>query len=219
MTVDATGTSIVAAREPSTMAGMIWPAKPGLLTGWMRACLLVAAGACLLTLSAKVVVPGPVNMTLQTLAVLVLGGAFGARIAVGSVVAYLLEGAMGLPVFTGTPPALAGLAYFAGPTGGFLLGFLPAALIVGLAADRGLMRSPIAFAGALIAADLVMLACGLLWLAIVASVGGGAFGGIGLTKAFALGVQPFLLGECLKVALAALTLPAIWGGVHRLMSR
>lgn len=213
-----TDIDVAAPPDPATFAGLVWPAKPGVSTAWTRAVFLAVAGSCILALSAKIAVPGPVNMTLQTLAVLVLGAVLGWRLALASVLAYLAEGALGLPVFTGTPPLPAGLAYLAGPTGGFLVGFAAAAVIVGAAADRGLIRRPLAFAAVLVAADLVMLACGATWLALGARPVGAA-GGIGFAKAFAVGVQPFLLGEAIKVALAAFALPAVWRGASRLLRR
>ena len=96
--------------------------------------VLVLAGTALLALAAKITVPfWPVPMTLQTLAVFLIAATYGRNLAVATVIAYLVEGAIGLPVFaTG-----GGLAYMAGPTGGYLAGFVVAAAIVGHAADRG----------------------------------------------------------------------------------
>lgn len=208
------------ARPPvaTTFAGLLWPASPGRATSATRNVLLVVLGSCLLTLSAKVAVPGPVNMTLQTLAVLVLGATLGWRLALGSVLAYLAEGAMGVPVFTSTPPFAAGLPYLLGPTGGFLAGFAAAAALVGVAADRGIVARPLVFAAVLVAADLVMLAMGTGWLAFFAHVGSGN-SGIGLAKAVSVGVQPFLAGEAIKVALAAVALPVVWNTAKRLIRR
>lgn len=185
--------------------------------GSARAVALVAAGAGLLTVSAKLQVPGPVPMTLQTLAVLALGAMLGTRLAVGAVLLYVAEGAAGFPVFANTPPLVPGLAYLAGPTGGFLAGFALAAAMVGTAADRGLARRPVAFAAVLAAADAAMLAVGCAWLALAAQVGGQT--GIGFARAFATGVQPFILGEGLKVALAAAALPAGLALAERLRRR
>lgn len=198
----------------TTYADLIWPARTS--TGpaaFGRAVALTVAGAALLTLSAKVQVPLPaVPMTLQTLAVLALGAMLGARLALASCALYLAEGALGLPVFATTPPLPAGLSYLAGPTGGFLLGFALAAWLVGLGADRGLVRRPLAFAILLAAASGAMLLTGWAWLAF--GVGGT---GIGAAKAFGLGVVPFLPGEAIKVALAACALPVVLGGLGRLL--
>ena len=102
--------------ESSTLAAALWPQS------MLRSVVLAILGAALLTLSAKIKVPFyPVPMTLQTLALAVLAASFGARLAVATVLLYLAEGLAGLPVFTNTPPAAAGLAYMIGPTGGCLL--------------------------------------------------------------------------------------------------
>ena len=204
-------------QAPATsVAGLLWPAATG-RTGAAPAVLLAIAGACILTVSAKVQVPGPVPMTLQTLAVLALGAALGSRLAVASVLLYLFQGAIGLPVFANTPPLPPGPAYFAGPTGGFLLGFVIAAAIVGVAADRGLMRRPLAFGALLGGALLALLATGWVWLALVATVGTGT--GIGVARAFQLGIQPFLLGEAIKLGIAALSFPLAYQALARLVRR
>jgi biotin transport system substrate-specific component len=204
-------------QAPATnVAGLIWPAPAG-RTGATRAVLLAIAGACLLTISAKVQVPGPVPMTLQTLAVLGLGAALGFRLAVASVLLYLVQGALGMPVFANTPPMAPGLAYLAGPTGGFLLGFILAAGLVGLAADRGLMRRPVAFAAVLGVSLLALLGTGWLFLALLATVGTGS--GVGFARAFQVGVEPFLLGEGIKLAIAALGFPLAYDALARLVRR
>jgi biotin transport system substrate-specific component len=202
---------------PATnVAALLWPARAG-RTGATRAVLLAIAGACLLTIAAKVQVPGPVPMTLQTLAVMAVGAALGARLAVASVLLYLAQGAAGMPVFANTPPMVPGLAYFFGPTGGFLFGFALAAGIVGAAADRGLIRRPLAFAAVLATAVVALMAAGWIWLALIASVASG--NGVGFARAFQVGVQPFLLGEVIKVSIAALSFPLIYRGIGRLIRR
>ncbi|MGA0597307.1 biotin transporter BioY [Enterovirga sp. CN4-39] len=207
--------SPVQSRQAGT-AGLLWPAATG-SAGLARGVLFAVGGACLLTLSAKMQVPGPVPMTLQTLAVMALGAALGMRLAIASVVLYLAQGAFGLPVFANTPPMVPGLAYFLGPTGGFLLGFVVAAGMVGYAADRGLMRRPIAFALALTAANVAMMAIGAAWIALIAQTSSGM--GLGFAKAWALGVQPFMLGNAIKLAIAALAFPAIYQAFLRLARR
>jgi len=206
------------ALAPTTFADLIWPAGPGRATLALRGIVLTILGACLLTLSAKVIVPGPINTTLQALCVLALGATLGLRLSVAAVALYIAEGAMGLPVFTNTPPLMAGLPYLMGPTGGFLAGFVVAAAMVGFAADRGLINRPLRFALVLVAADAAMMACGWAWLALFAQFASGATG-IGFAKAFAVGVQPFMLAETLKVALAAFALPAVWATASRLLQR
>jgi biotin transport system substrate-specific component len=171
---------------------------------------LVLLGTLVLYVSAKVFVPFfPVPMTLQTLAVMAIAAAYGQRLGTLTVLAYLAEGAVGIPVFTYTPPAMAGLGYFLGPTGGFLIAFILLALIVGYAADRGWDRSPVRLFGAMLAADVVVFAIGFAWFAWFAKLSSGAIGA-GVSIAWAKGVAPFILGDLLKIALAAAAVPAAW---------
>jgi biotin transport system substrate-specific component len=198
-----------------SIAGLLWPTRSDNSSRLLRAIVLVVVGSALLTLSAKVQVPfWPVPMTLQTLAVLALGALFGRGVAVAAVLAYLAQGAMGLPVFANTPPAVAGPLYLLGPTGGFLLGFVVAAFVVGSATDRGWASRPLAFAAAVLAADVMLLTLGLVWLALFATLPSGAMG-IGFAKAFAAGVQPFILGEIVKVALVAVAIPLVYRGIGK----
>lgn len=167
-------------------------------TDLIAAILIVLGGTALLALSAKISVPFyPVPMTFQPLAVVLIGAAFGPRLGGATVLAYLIEGALGLPVFaTG-----AGFAYMMGPTGGYLVGFLLSAIVVGALARRGWDRSPLTMAGAMIIGMAMIYIPGVLWLGTV----------IGWNKPLlSLGVTPFLLGDVLKVALGALMMPAAW---------
>ncbi len=152
--------------------------------------LLVLGGTALLALAAKITVPfWPVPMTLQTLAVFLIAAAYGRDLAVATLLAYLVEGAIGLPVFaTG-----AGLAYMAGPTGGYLAGFVVAAAIVGYAADRGFDRNAPVLFGAMMLGEIAILALGAAWLAVL----------FGAEKALAFGVGPFIVTDVIKIALAA----------------
>jgi biotin transport system substrate-specific component len=173
----------------ATLADALWPPRAGAQLG--RTVLLALAGSLLLILSAKLQVPFyPVPMTLQTLAVLLLGLTLGARLAALAVLLYLAQGALGLPVFAGTPARGLGLAYMAGPTGGYLVGFLLAATACGWLAQGS--RSAIVLAlAALIGLALIYLP-GTLWLA----------GFLGFEAAVMQGVLPFLLGDLVKAALA-----------------
>jgi len=158
--------------------------------------VLVLLGSALLAVSAKVQVPfWPVPMTMQTLVVLLIGAHAGTRLAGLTVLAYLLEGAVGLPVFsTG-----AGLAFMAGPTGGYLVGFLVSALLVSFAVERGFTRSLPAALAVFVVGDLVILGLGVAWLSTL----------IGFEKALMVGVLPFLPAEALKIALATASLPLV----------
>ena len=163
--------------------------------------VLAVLGTLLLTLSAKTkVVLGPVDMSLQTLAVLLIAASFGFRLGVATLLLYLAEGAMGFPVFQSSPEKGVGIAYMLGTTGGYLAGFVVMAAIVGWAADRGFDRSPIKLFGVMLAANAIMLAMGFAWLATL----------IGAEKAWAFGVVPFIVGDLIKVALAAALVPAVW---------
>ncbi|HLH48198.1 MAG TPA: biotin transporter BioY, partial [Roseiarcus sp.] len=139
----------------------------------------------------------PVPMTLQTLVVLILGAAFGARLAGATVALYLAEGLIGLPVFAG---ALAGPAYMAGPTGGYLVGFLVAAVAIGFFAERGWDRSGPRLLVAMALGHALIFAFGFVWLA----------GLIGAEKAWALGVAPFFAATLVKTLLAWALVGAFW---------
>jgi biotin transport system substrate-specific component len=169
--------------------------------------LIALAASLLLWAAAKARIDiGVVPVTLQSLAVLTLGAALGPRLAAAAVLAYLAQGALGLPVFAGTPEKGIGLAYMMGPTGGYLVGFLLAAVAIGWLAQRGADRSPVRMFLAMLASTALIYVPGVLWLA--------AF--VGLEKAVALGVAPFLAGDVIKAALAAAAFPALWALARRL---
>lgn len=156
----------------------------------------VLAGTAALAVSAKVQVPfWPVPMTLQTLVVLLLGAGLGTRLGTLTVLAYLVEGAAGLPVFAGSA---AGFAYLVGPTAGYLVGFVPAAAAAGLLAERGWARTlPRAAVLMLVGHALVFLP-GLAWL----------MGFVGFDRAMAMGLIPFVAGTVVKSGLGAALLRA-----------
>jgi len=163
--------------------------------------LLAVGGTLLLALSAKTkVVLGPVDMSLQTLAVFLIAIAFGRRLAVATLLLYMAEGAAGLPVFQGTPEKGIGLAYMMGSTGGYLAGFVVMAAIVGWAADRGWDRNIFKLFGAVLLGEAIMMAMGFGWLAVL----------IGPEKAWQFGVVPFIAPDLIKVALASALAPAVW---------
>ncbi|PDQ19847.1 biotin transporter BioY [Mesorhizobium sanjuanii] len=168
----------------------------------LRNAVLVVAGSLALWLSAKLQVPFyPVPMTMQTFVVLVIGTAFGWRLGAATVALYLAEGAVGLPVFAGAPEKGIGLAYMVGPTGGYLLGYLPAAALCGFLASRGWDRRIATMALSMLVGTVVIYAFGLSWLGTV----------VGWDKpVLAWGLYPFVLGDLLKLALAAAVLPMAW---------
>ncbi|NRB35969.1 MAG: biotin transporter BioY [Rhodobacteraceae bacterium] len=164
---------------------------------------LVLGGTLLIALAAQVSVPmWPVPITLQTLAILIVGLSFGARLGVATLVAYLTQGAMGLPVFAGGGSALA----LMGPTAGFLFGFVLMVWIVGQAADRGMTRGIFGAALTCIVASAALYLPGVAWPMAVAGAFGIEGSWVGSTAAsiWTYWVSPFLLGDAIKSVLAAL---------------
>ncbi|MEZ0396708.1 MAG: biotin transporter BioY [Anaerolineales bacterium] len=169
-------------------------------SAWLRDLGLILTGALLTAALAQVRLPlpfTPVPITGQTFAVLLVGATLGARRGALSLGLYTALGLAGLPVFAG---GASGAAYALGPTGGYLLGFVAAAWVVGRLAESGLERSLRTSLLPFVSGTLVIYACGAGWLAL----------SVGLTKALAWGVLPFLIGDAVKIALAALALPAAW---------
>jgi len=173
------------------------------VTSQTRKALVMVAGSLMIALGAQISVPMlPVPMTLQTLAVLLVGLTAGSRLGAGAVLAYLAEGAMGLPVFAGGG---AGLAWLAGPTAGFLWGFVGVAFLAGLLAERGLTRSLVAtFIGAVLISALLYVP-GVLWLTAATPLDMGG--------AVSRGMVPFLLGDAVKAAVAALIVTGAWAAL------
>jgi biotin transport system substrate-specific component len=173
----------------------------------LKSVALVVAFSLLTAAAAQVVVPlpfTPVPLTGQTFAVLLTGALLGPRLGALAMLAYLLEGAAGLPFFRG---GAGGVTHFAGATAGYLLAFPAAAYVTGYLSERGWDRRFVTAAAAMALGSLVILACGWAWLALMFKGG---------TEAFRLGVAPFLPGDVLKVALAAAVLPSGWALLRRL---
>jgi biotin transport system substrate-specific component len=181
------------------LAALLWPRRAEGALGALRAVVLVAMGTALLTLSAKVNLPLPyVPMTLQTLAVLMIGAVYGWRLGTATMLAYLAEGASGLPVFAGP---VGGLAPLLGPTAGYLIGFVAAAFATGWLSERGWDRSVPRLFVAMGIGHIVILALGFVWL---------GFGlKLGADKAWLVGVAPFIAGTLVKNALGAALVPAL----------
>lgn len=188
----------------STLIETVWPAGPA--SAIVRTVLLALVGTALLTLSAKVKVPFyPVPMTMQTFVVLVIGAAYGWRLGSLTILAYLAEGALGLPVFADTPEKGIGLAYMMGPTGGYLAGFVAAAAFVGWLAERGWDRSPARLFAAMALGHAVLFCFGVAWLASY----------LGIEKAWMAGVAPFYLATLLKTALGTAVVLGGWSVAKR----
>ncbi len=183
----------------------------GQRAGLARKLALAVAGTLVLWASAKLQVPFyPVPITLQTLVVLGFGMAVGWRLAGATLALYLAEGLIGLPVFAGTPEKGLGLAYMMGPTGGYLLGYLAAAVLVGWLAERGWGRNVASTVAAMVAGNAVIYALGVAWLGTL----------MGWDKpVLEWGVYPFLLGDLFKIGLAAALLPGAWQVTRKLQGQ
>ncbi len=157
----------------------------------------IVIGSWVIALSARVNVPMvPVPMSMQTFAVLLIAALSGRNLAGQTVLAYLAQGAAGLPMFASG----AGLAYMFGPTGGYLLGFLVAAILVGALADRGWNARPLGLTASVLAGHAVIFALGVAWLSTLMP---------GLTAAIAAGFTPFIPGMVVKTALIVATVFAV----------
>jgi biotin transport system substrate-specific component len=187
-----------------TLVEALWPAQGAPAqpaAKLLRGVLLAVVGSMLLALSAKVNVPFyPVPLSMQTFAVLVIGAAYGWRLGGATVLLYLAEGALGLPVFAGTPEKGIGLAYMMGPTGGYLVGFMAGAVITGWLCERGWDRSWALLLAAMLIGHVAIFVFGVAWLA----------GLIGFEKAWIAGVAPFYLATVLKTLLAAAVIKGGW---------
>ena len=173
--------------------------------------VFVLFGVALIAISAKIQVPfWPVPMTLQSMAIAALAAAYGFRLGLATIIAYLAVGYMGLPVFAG--PA-AGPAYFVGPTAGFLAGFVVLTAIVGYVADRVRSESFTALLGAMLVGDVILFVMGFVWLGYVFVTGSGNT--LGASVAWEKGVQPYILADIVKMVLAAAMVPAISGILKR----
>ncbi len=183
-----------------TLADVAWPRA-----GLWRDSLLVLAASLLTALAAQIAIPlpwSPVPVTGQTFAVLLSGAVLGARRAFMAQLAYLAEGAIGLPVFAS---GAAGVAALIGPTGGYLVAFPFAAALTGALAERGWDRRFLTTFAALLAGSVLIFALGLAWLARF----------IPADRLLISGLIPFVPGDLLKSALAAAAFPAVWRRVGR----
>ncbi|MDC1212870.1 biotin transporter BioY [Rhodospirillales bacterium] len=192
---------MIPATQTHTLADTLFPASAE-SNKWMRNVLLAVGGTVLLTIAAKMNIPFyPVPLTMTTFVVLTIGMAFGWRLGGATVALYLAEGAIGLPVFAGTPEKGIGLAYMAGPTGGYLLGYLVAAVVVGWLAEKGWDRNVFTTLAAMIIGTAIIFAPGIYWLGML----------FGWDKPIlAWGLWPFMAGAGFKIALATAVLPLAW---------
>ena len=201
-------TRVPAAEKGLTIADFLVPVRVGeTASPRLRHVGLIAAGALLIFLTARisVVLPGnPVPFTMQNFGILVVGGALGLRRGSVAAILYVLLGVVGLPFFA---EGRGGLQVIWGATGGYLVGFIAAAAIVGRLAELGWDRRLGGAIGATVLGTLVIYAIGVPWLAVVVGLSAG--------EAITTGLVPFLLGDILKLLAAAVVFPAAWWVVGR----
>ena len=159
---------------------------------------LIITGTLLLGASALIKVPlYPVPITGQTLIVLLIGMTYGPRLGGITIATYLLEGALGLPVFAG---GAFGITELFSPSGGYLLGFLIAAVVMGFLAERGMGQNIFNTVSAMLIGNIIIYMFGVVWLS----------GFIGVKHAIEFGFWPFLIGDVIKIAIASFLMPKAW---------
>lgn len=183
----ATGRSPLPQKNLKNPMILMNPTSPQQLKRMVYAALMAALTAA----GAYIAIPvGPVPIVLQNLFVMLAGLLLGGRWALISIGVYLLAGTVGLPVFAG---GAGGIGKFVGPTGGYLFGFAAAAFLTGIISERGRGRAVVDVM-AMIAGTLVIYAFGVTWLKVIT--------GMGFSKAVAVGMLPFLIGDAVKIAAA-----------------
>ncbi|MDG1076304.1 MAG: biotin transporter BioY [Planktotalea sp.] len=173
----------------------------------LKKAVLVMAGIAFLAIAAKIKVPMfPVPMTMGTFAVLTMGAAYGERLGLVTILGYMLIGALGFDIFAGSSAENFGLTYMKGGTGGYLVGYVLAVIALGKLARSGWDRSALKMAGAMLLGNALIYVPGLIWLGML----------YGWDKPILQwGLTPFLLGDVLKLAMAAIILPFAWKMVGR----
>jgi biotin transport system substrate-specific component len=191
-----------------TIADFLVPIRVGERMGTrLRHIALIAIGALFIFLTAKIAIPvpgSPVPITGQTFGVLLVGGALGFRRGAASIAVYILIGLVGLPFFA---EGKGGVSVILGATGGYLVGFLVAGSVVGRLAELGWDRRIIGALGAMAIGNVVIYLVGVPWLMAVAHYD--------LATGIAKGLTPFLIGDAIKLILAAAAFPAAWWIVGR----
>ena len=185
----------------TTLAPTLYTRNFPRMANWLRDLMLISLGTLFVALLAQVKIPlsfTPVPLTGQTFAVLLVAATLGSKRGAASMAFYIGLGAIGLPVFAG---GAAGMAYLSGATLGYLIGFILAAYVIGLLAERGLERSLRTSVIPFLVGTVIIYACGVSWLAVIL----GSYG-----KAFATGLIPFVIGDVIKLIAASLVLPAAW---------
>ncbi len=194
-----------------TIVDRVVPRGQGRSGTLVRDIILVLAGTGLVSLLAQVSIPWhPVPFTGQTLAVLLVGGILGALRGALALAVYFAIGALGAPVFSDQS---GGWDIITGATGGYIIGFILAAALVGWLCERGADRRVVPMIGVLLLGNVIIYAIGVPWLANWSPAGDGVAFGWG--QAYEFGVQPFILGDLIKLAIAAALLPAGWALLQR----
>ncbi|MFK5997052.1 MAG: biotin transporter BioY [Rhodobacterales bacterium] len=166
--------------------------------------VLVIAGILVLAVAAKIklpIPPSPVPVTMGTLAVLTIGAAYGPRLGLTTIIGYMLIGALGFDVFAKSSADLNGLTYMMGGTGGYLLGFVLATIAMGALARIGWDRSVFKMGASMLIGNALIYIPGVLWLGFLYTWD---------KPILAWGLTPFLIGDAMKLAVAALIVPALW---------
>ena len=181
-------------KNNTLIINQIFPTKGSL--SYLKNILLILFGSFLLAVSAKVQVPfWPVPMTMQTFVVFLIGMSYGWRLSLFTLFAYIVEGALGLPVFaTGT-----GLAYLMGPTAGYIYGMLLAAIVIGFLSEKGFSKSYFLSLVSLLIGSIIIFTLGVGYLGSI----------IGYDKAISMGLLPFIPSELFKIALAVALMPSL----------
>lgn len=185
----------------TTLAPTIYTRTFPRAASWLRDVILIVLGTLFMAVLAqvKITLPfTPVPLTGQTFAVLLIGATLGSKRGAASMALYIALGAFGLPVFAG---AASGIAYLSGATLGYLIGFVIAAYVIGLLAERGLERSVRTSIIPFLVGTVIIYVCGVAWLTVLL----GSF-----SKAVAAGLLPFLIGDAIKLLAASVALPAAW---------
>lgn len=172
---------------------------------WVKRAALVVAGIAALAIAAKVKVPiGPVPLTLGTFAVLSIGAAYGPRLGLATIMGYMVIGAIGFDVFASSSAEKFGLTYMVGSTGGYLVGYVLATIALGYFARLGWDRNVLKMSLAMLIGNALIYIPGIVWLAHL------YLEAQGWAVVLEWGLWPFLYGDAIKLALAALLFPAIW---------
>lgn len=190
------------ARNDMVLAEVFGPSQGTALRVKQIAMVVLGIAALAIMAKIKVPVPGsPVAMNMGTFAVLSIGAAYGPRLGLTTIMGYMIIGMLGFDIFQSSTADLNGITYMMGSTGGYLVGYVLATLALGLAARAGWDRSVVMMALAMLIGNALIYLPGLAWLGVLYGWD---------EPILAWGLTPFLIGDALKLGLAALLLPALW---------